>query len=210
VNRRLMFVVCCWSLISTQVLAQEPAEEAPSGDEAASASSGAEAGSGRPGAIRDTSDHTRPLGVSAMAYIPWYYGFGIGVNARVEIPIVADGFISAINDQVSLEPSLGLGYRSYGLGAYSDSLTFFDITPALYGMWSFHITPEFRPYGALGLGYDIAIWLNEDDLDGTGNARTSYFYWDVAVGLFYSFSEHLSFRGELGSQGPKAGLALTF
>ncbi len=43
-------------------------------------------------------------------------------------------------------------------------------------MWSFHITPEFRPYVALGLGYNIAIWLNEDDLVGTGNARKSYFY----------------------------------
>ncbi len=213
-KRCLIAALYCLSLSAAGLLTEDAKaqDSSTATDSSASAPAPDEEGSSshRSGAIRDTGEHTRPLALSAMAYLPWYYGFGIGVNARLEIPIVPDGFISAINDQVSLEPSLGLGYRSYGLGAYSDNLTFFDITPALYGMWSFHITPKFRPYGAIGLGYDIAIWLNEDDLVGAGNARTSYFYWDLAAGLFYNFSEHLAFRGELGSQGPKAGLSLLF
>ena len=167
-----------------------------------------QSGSSRPGAIRDTSAHTRPMGISGMLYLPWYYGIGIGLNARFEIPVVHDGFIPAINDQFSIEPSLSLGYRSRKYGWADDRLTFFDITPAVYGTWSFHITPKFRPYAALGLGYDIGIWLNDSDY--ARDVTAGFFYWDTAVGLFYSFSPHVAFRGELGAQGPKAGLSVLF
>jgi hypothetical protein len=164
-----------------------------------------------PGGITDRSVHEeRPMGISAMLYLPWYYGIGIGVNARFEIPIVKDGFIPQINDQVSIEPSLSLGYRSRSYGWTNDRLRFLDIIPAGYFMWSFHITEKFRPYAAIGLGYDIGIWLDDEDDYPGSNVNAGFFYWDSAVGLFYKFSESGAFRCEIGAQGPKAGISVLF
>jgi hypothetical protein len=164
-----------------------------------------------PGGITDRSTHdSRPMGISAMIYAPWYYGFGIGVTGRFEIPIVNDGFIPQINDQISIEPSLALGYRARNYGWAGERLRFFDIVPAVYGMWSFHITSKFRPYAAIGLGYDIGIWLDDEDDYPGRDVTAHFFYWDTAVGLFYKFSESGAFRAEIGNQGPKVGLSVLF
>lgn len=170
--------------------------------------------SAREGAIRDTSQHQRPMDLSLMAYVPWWWGVGIGVNARFEIPVVPDGFIPSINDQFSIEPSLSFGYRRpYGTFIYDNEPHYVDIAPAVYATWSFHITPKFRPYAAIGLGYNIGIWTNKpDDLPGYSwrSVDKNYFYFDTAVGLFYNFNKSVAFRGELGAQGPKAGVSIFF
>lgn len=163
----------------------------------------AHAGSGD---IRDAGPHVRQHGFSLLAFIPWYSGIGIGVMGRYEIPVAPNGFIPAINDQFSLEPSLGLSYtRDYaGYGAYGDFHTnSVNIAPALYAEWSFHISPKFRPYAAIGLGWSIGI--STKDYYGY-DPSPSYFYIDTAAGLFYKLSEHFALRGELGLLGPKAGM----
>jgi hypothetical protein len=177
-----------------------------SADTAAAQGAGSTRG---PGGIRDTSPQQRPQDLSVMLYIPWWYGVGIGAMLRYEIPIVPNGFIPAINDQFSLEPSLALAYtRDYGTYRYlgDDDLRAkaFNIAPAVYGTWSFHITPKFRPYLAVGLGYNIGVELG--DVDWSPN----YFYFDIAPGLFYKFSEAAAFRAELGAQGTKVGFSFFF
>ena len=158
------------------------------------------------GGIKDRSEHTRPMGVSAMLYLPWLDGIGVGVVGRFEIPVVHDGFIPAINDQFSIEPSLSFNYRNYGFGLYD--LSVYDITPAAYAMWSFHITPKFRPYAAIGLGYNIAIVSSDiDGVDGD-DVDASFFYWDTAVGMFYNFSDAFALRAEIGAGGGKVGVSL--
>ena len=147
-----------------------------------------------------------------MAYVPWWYGIGVGAMVRYEIPIVKNGFIPAINDQFSLEPALGLGwqrgYDSYchrvgDCGAYGERGI---ITPAIYGVWSFHITSKFRPYAAIGMGVDIGI----DSDDDWYYHNTSNFCFDTAVGMFYRFSAPVGLRAEIGSGGPKVGFAFYF
>ena len=137
--RRVVSVLILSSLLaSATVFAQEtPAADVPAAEAAPAAepgtpietSAGVETQGtpgvepGKEGTIKDRSVHeSRPMGVSAMAYIPWWYGIGIGINTRFEIPIVKDGFISSINDQISLEPSLSLGYRNL-LPIYSSRLS---------------------------------------------------------------------------------------
>lgn len=176
---------------------------------ASAASAQGSASSAAPGGIKDRGRHTRPMDLSILGYLPWYLGLGVGVNVRFEIPIVPDGFIPAINDQFSIEPSFSVGFRARKYRREDDRLRYLDITPAVYGVWSFHITPKFRPYGALGIGYDVGIWLNEDDFDGR-DPTPGFFYWNTAVGLFYNFSPRASFRAEVGPQGPMAGFALIF
>ena len=95
------------------------------------------------GSIKDRSQHKRPYGLSGMAYMPWYFGIGIGVVARFEIPIVHDGFISSINDQISLEPSFAIAFRSQS--DLVDRAHFLDFTPALYATWSFTSRPSSAP-----------------------------------------------------------------
>ena len=185
----------------------------------ASASGAAAQGAGTtrgPGGIKDTSPQQRPQDLSVMLFIPWWYGIGAGVMARYEIPIVPDGFIPAINDQFSLEPSLGIDFRrAYGDYAYFDrdgdlrtrgGGRQVGITPALYGMWSFHITSKFRPYASIGLGVTLGFETGDDDWPGSPHD----FFLDTAIGMFFRFSDAAAFRAELGSGGPKVGFSFFF
>ena len=54
------------------------------------------------------------------------------------------------------------------------------------------------------------MWLNKDDFASTSGVNDGFFFWDTVVGLFYEFSPKIAFRGELGSQGPKAGISAFF
>jgi opacity protein-like surface antigen len=161
------------------------------------------------GSIRDNGPHDRPASASIMAWIPWWEGFGIGVTGRYEIPIVHDGFIGSINNSVSIEPSLGLAHTSYGygrFGGFDRDLSITNITPAVYGLWSFYFSEDFRAYAAVGLGFNIGIV--SDDY-GTGY-EANHFYWDLAAGLFYNVSSSIALRAELGNQGLKGGVAFLF
>jgi len=155
--------------------------------------------SGPLNSITDTSVHTRDMDLSVMLWLPWYYGFGVGGVVRFEIPILPDGFIPSINDEFSLEPSFGVAVSSYG----GESFT--SLVPALYGIWSFNFSKEFRAYGGLGLGYNIGLYSG--NVSGLGY---NYFYWDLCAGLFYRWTDALAFRAELGSQGLKAGISFFF
>ena len=156
--------------------------------------------------INDWTIHSRSSDLSVLAWVPWYYGFGVGGELRYEIFILPNGFIPAINDSFSLEPSIGLAYTSYGVPHYTWSIT--DIAPALYGIWSFYFSAPFRLYVGLGLGYNIGIATAPQGY--VGGIGDNYFYWDVVGGLSYKFTNSIAFRGEVGSQGVKAGLSFYF
>jgi hypothetical protein len=151
------------------------------------------------GSINDTSTHSRDTDLSVMLWLPWYYGFGVGGVVRYEIPILPDGFIPSVNDEFSLEPNLGVAVA----GCCGETWT--SLAPALYGTWSFNFSKEFRAYIALGLGYNIGIYSGA--VQGLGY---NYFFWDLAAGIFYRFSQAIGLRAELGSQGLKAGVAFYF
>ncbi len=157
------------------------------------------------GHIRDNTPKQRPMALSILGWLPWTRGFGFGVIGRFEIPIVHNGFISSINNYVSLEPSFGWSITTWDYGPYDAD--YMNFTPALYGTWSFHFSHEFRVYGGVGLGYSIGTETGDYDYDVYDN---NYFYFDGMVGLFYNVASALSLRAELGSGGPKAGIALLF
>lgn len=159
---------------------------------------------GEPDSITDTSGKIRAQNLSVLAYLPWYYGFGIGANVRYEIPVVQNGFVPSINNSVSVEPSLGLAYSSWGPAGYSYSI--FNITPAVYGLWNFYFNPKFSAYGGLGLGFNVGV-ISGSHLS-TFNAN--YFYWDPVVGLHYKLSPGMALRAEAGAQGLKGGLSFYF
>jgi hypothetical protein len=159
------------------------------------------------GSITDWTITSRASDLSVLAWAPWYYGFGFGAQLRYEVFVLPTGFIPTLNDSFSLEPSIGLAYTSYWVPHYAWNVT--DIAPALYGNWSFYFSRAFRLYLALGLGYNIGIATAPVGYVGGGIAD-SFFYWDLAFGLSYKFSKAVAFRGELGSQGAKAGISIYF
>lgn len=159
--------------------------------------------SGEPNSITDNSPKTRADNLSVMAFLPYYYGLGIGVNVRYEIPIVQNGFVPTINNSFSIEPSIGLDYRSWGV--LGSSYGVFDVTPAVYGIWNFYFNDKFSAYGGLGLGFDIGIYTGTHYSDAA-----SFFYWDPVVGLHYKFSPNMAFRAEAGAQALKGGLSFYF
>ncbi|HEY6882275.1 MAG TPA: hypothetical protein VI299_29795 [Polyangiales bacterium] len=159
---------------------------------------------GAPGTIKDRSAHDRPISLSAQAYIPWWYGFGIGVRLGGEIPIVKDGFISSINDSVSIEPNLFLAYSTYyawdngHLGRY---------TPAVSMLWNFHLKPNLTVYGMASIGVEIQR-ENWDNYAGNKyHHTTAYAFVELAGGVKWHFSERVAVRAELGWYGPRGGIS---
>jgi hypothetical protein len=144
-----------------------------------------------PNSIQDAGPHTRPSELSLLAYLPWYYGFGIGVTARYSFPVVQNGFISTLNNSVSIEPGLAIEYASYGGFGYT------LITPYVLGIWTFYFSDQLRAYGGVGLGWHIGA-----DYGGFRG------YIDPVAGGYYKLSPTFSLRGELGYGGPKFGISL--
>jgi hypothetical protein len=142
----LVVVIGACALLSAKGSAQDaPAPSAETGAAAPAAESSASlpppsyaAAPVTPsGGIRDSSDHRRPFALSAMAYVPWWYGLGIGVKLGFEIPILHDGFIPSLNDSFSLEPSFSFAYSTWNRFSYYDDLHALRYTPALAALRSF-------------------------------------------------------------------------
>lgn len=155
--------------------------------------------------ITDTTAHQRPTDLSLLLHLPFYYGFGIGVQGRFEIPVLNEGFIPSINDSISVEPSLGLAYSDAGVGSFD--INVFTISPAAYGLWSFWFSEKFRAYGGLGLGVAIGVVSGDDFVNDEGYTDL---YIDPVVGLFYNVAPNFALRAELGNEGAKGGIAIMF
>jgi hypothetical protein len=138
-----------------------------------------------------------------LLWLPYYYGFGVGVQVRYEIPIVPNGFIPPINDSFSLEPSFGIAWTNYDYAAAGYGIV--NFTPALYGLWRFHFSKEFSAYGGLGLGVNIGVVT-----EPYGGFQPTYFYWDPCIGVNYKWVSSVAFRADLGAQGLKVGFSFYF
>lgn len=162
--------------------------------------SGASQARGARDSITDNSPKRRPESASVLAYVPWYHGLGFGLTGRFEIPVVHNGFIRSLNNSFSIEPSFGVDWSHWGPNGASYDVV--DITPAVYGVWTFYISREFNAYGGLGLGFNVGIVSGTHPDTFTGD----YFYWDPVVGIHYKVSRDIALRAEAGAQGLKGGV----
>jgi hypothetical protein len=178
--------------------AEAPPPAAPSVDEADR------------GRIKDPGPHERPMMLSALAEIPWWHGIGIGIGARFEIPLLKNGPIKSLNNQLSIEPAFTVGYyRAYGTYLITeDHLGVVYFAPMVYGLWSFHFNERFRAYGGFGMGASIGVPQSSSKYVDV--ADETYFRFDPVVGVFYKLGNTVALRGELGGYGPKFGAAFAF
>jgi len=156
--------------------------------------------------ITDTTAHQRPTDLSLLLHLPFYgFGFGIGTQARFEIPVLHEGFIPSLNDSISVEPSFGIAYNSSGFDAFDYNIITFS--PAAYGLWSFWFSEKFRAYGGLGIG--AAIGVVSGDNFGPSDSFSGL-YLDPVVGLFYNVAPGFALRAEMGAEGAKGGISFMF
>lgn len=160
-----------------------------------------------PGSIRDQTVHDRPLALSVLAYVPWFYGIGIGAFTGFEIPIVKDGFIPRLNDQFSLEPSFAFAYSTWRGSALDDDFALLYRVGCSV-LWSFFFSSNLRVFANLTLAY-TRVDVNSDLRYFRGFGR-NYFWPDFSVGVFYNFGARFAVRGELGAHGFRGGIAFLF
>jgi len=196
-------------LQSAGVLAQEPPPAPPPEPTTVTAIESAPAAPPpapiEPGSLKDASPKQRPLGISVMAWVPWWYGFGIGAKGGVEIPLAHDGFLPSVNDSFSLEPSLSIAHVDYGL--FATSVSTIHILPALAGIWSFHFSERLRLYGAVALGYGIVTYDGESS-SYYEDYGFNYFYTELNGGIGFKVSDAIALRGEVGWHGLRGGLQI--
>lgn len=161
----------------------------------------------QPGSLKDSSDKSRPLGISVMGWLPWWHGFGIGVKAGVEIPIVPNGFISSLNDSISIEPSFSLAFTDWGGLSLYDDVSVIQMLPALAGLWSFHFSEQFRVYGAIALGYGLVSYSGDSNTY-LENYDFNYIYAEFNAGVGYALGSAFALRAELGWHGLRGGIQI--
>lgn len=157
--------------------------------------------------IKDTSDHRRPMTLSLMAYIPWWYGIGIGFSTAFEIPIMHNGFLPNVNDSFSIEPSFGFAYVDYYSGWDDDYALLFR--PAVAALWSFYLKENLRVYGIVNFGYTR---VNRYWNDRVGDVSRGYndFYGEAGAGVVWNFAERWAVRGEVAFHGIRGGINFQF
>jgi hypothetical protein len=162
------------------------------------------------GTIKDTSEHRRPMALSAMAFVPWWYGIGIGASLAFEIPIVHNGFIPGINDSFSIEPSFSFAWTTWrGTRRYFDDDHGLLFRPAVAALWSFYFKPNLRAYAELNIGY-ARVNRSYESASRTYTYGYNYFYGELNVGMFYNVHKNIALRAEVGFYGMRAGAAFMF
>ena len=97
----------------------------------------------------------------------WHQAFGVGF--RVDIPIVPDGFIDSVDDELAISPGGELFFWSWhghrGRGNYwdyrSDGVAFW---PVVMAQWNFYLNESWSIFPELGMG--IAFWSYEHEHRG--------------------------------------------
>lgn len=153
----------------------------------------------------DTADHARRHGISAFAYLPYDYGFGVGFALRYTLPIVHNGFISKLNDSFEAEFGADIAYSWYNyFGSNYSYLTL--VVPAAEARWSFHFTKRWEAYAKAGLGFR---WRNYNSSYGHAGAL-DWVYINVGVGGLLHLNDTFAVRAEIGYGGLRVGMGFSF
>ncbi len=182
-----------------------PAATSPGGDSSADSSSDMSGGMHDGGGLFDAADHSRKHGISAFAFVPYDYGFGLGFALRYTLPVVSDGFISKLNDSFEVEMGADFSYSWYGY--FGRNYGFLSLViPAAEARWSFHFTKRWEAYAKAGLGFR---WRNYDSPYGHGGAL-DWVYINAGVGGLMHINDTFAVRAEIGYGGLRIGMGFAF
>jgi hypothetical protein len=143
-------------------------------------------------------------GPTVWGILPWG-GFGIG--GRFMIPLGIPGVVrsSSVHDTFAVE--VGADYLRWNHDYVAGDYSWSEILAVGGFMWNFWLTDTFALYPKADLGYALG-WFSGSDYPG----RPSYggFFISGDAGAIYKLNSGLSLRGELGTDGLKAGVAWLF
>lgn len=146
---------------------------------------------------------------------------GVGLGARVMLPLVPEGLLRGqglrIREELALEFGADFLHWSYdwpyndpvyGWQYYSYSVNAIEAVVGV--MWNWWLTPKLAVYPKLDLGYSFA-WVSDwpGDRYGFGSPSYSDLFVNGAVGLIYKL-QSVSLRLEAGSHTLRLGAGVRF
>lgn len=155
--------------------------------------------------IYDRSSQVRPVRLDFMVNAGFILSLHTGVSAWMSFPILADGIIGSVNDELSIE--LG-AYLQFHSSYFSCSNRWFRVTPLGGLKWTFYLTRQWRVFAAVRMGASIPFAA-----ENSCNAQQTQFIivdGSGAIGVYWEPADGLALRFELSNFGPAAGIALTF
>lgn len=158
-----------------------------------------------PNALSDGTPHERPKMTSGFLGLPFSYGFAgffpVGVSGRFTLPILADGFLFQVNDELDVD--LGVDFAFFG-GA---GKPFFWLGVPVEAMWQFHFVERFAGYVKVG----AVLGVVSDGAPGSTGFGSAFFASVIgAVGLNFKLTQALYLRFEVGYPWAKLGLGVAF
>jgi hypothetical protein len=143
-------------------------------------------------------------GPTVWGILPWG-GFGIG--GRYMIPLGIPGVVrsSSVRDAFAVE--VGADYLSWDHGYVDGNYSWSEILLVGGFMWSFWLNDSFALYPKADLGY-AAGWYSGYRYPGRPAYGGPFISGDA--GVIYKLAGGLSVRGEVGTDGLKAGVAWLF
>lgn len=143
------------------------------------------------GGLYDAGPHTRAPDIQLHANFGWWYGIGVG--ARYSHPIVADGFIDGLNDELRLDVGGDLfPFVAFGAGGLA-----FNVGGGV--RYIIHITEKFDVYARAELGFEYETYYSNTPL-----------YFDIAPGLTYRITPNFNLRLEAGYKATRVGIVWAF
>jgi hypothetical protein len=151
-----------------------------------------------------TAAASNATGPTVWGILPWG-GFGIG--GRYMIPLGIPGVVhsSSVHDAFAVE--VGADYLTWNHDYVDGNYAWSEILAVGGFMWSFWLTDSFALYPKADLGYAMG-WYSGYKYPG----RPAYggLFLSGDAGAIYRLGGGLSVRGELGTDGLKAGVAWLF
>ncbi len=96
-------------------------------------------------------EHNRIHGVRMDAHVNLGTYGGVGVGVRGDIPIVPEGFIDGIDDELAISPGADVylfnSYTRYSSGAY--------VIPVVMAQWNFYLNDQWSLFPEAGLAMFI-------------------------------------------------------
>ncbi len=133
-----------------------------------------------------------------------YFGPALAVGFRVNIPLVANGFLPNLNNSIHLSVGADLYWGRYVDQGAKERGVGFGVPVAFH--WEFYFAPTLSAFAEVGLNiYFPPAWVGGGDLvDDAGG-------WFLAqVGGRWMFGEHAGLVVRLGTPYTVAGMAFRF
>ncbi len=153
----------------------------------------------------DRSPQARSVRFDLMVNAGFFGSLHTGIGAWLSFPVLEDGIIGSLNDELSIEVGSYLQFHS---SYFTCANRWFRVTPVGGLKWTFYLTREWRIFANVKMGASIPFAA-----ENTCNASQTQFVTvdgSGGVGVYWEPASGVGLRLEMSNFGPAAGLAIAF